>query len=154
MKRILAAMLIILVIPASSYGFPILYAGARQLQFGFEFRDSDAWHMQLGYGRFVTEELMLGAFLTYSDNHGTSWSMGGTMEHHFHLGTMTYPYIGGILMYEDYTSGNHVLFGPVVGFNHFLTDYFAIDLNARYLFSSDGRNQEDLEITGGLRVLF
>lgn len=153
MKKILAAILIILVIPASSYAFPMIYAGAQQLQFGFDFRESDDWNLQFGYGNFVTDELLLGALFTYSDNVNTTWSIGATMEHHFHLGTMTFPYLAAFLIYEDYDSGNHVRFGPAVGVNHFLTDYLSIDLSARYLLSTNSRD-EDLEITGGLRILF
>lgn len=153
MKKILAAMTIMLIMPVSSHAFPIIQEGAQQFQFSFDYKDTN-WDLEFMYGRFVTDELLLGALFTSTDNGESKWSIGLTMEHHFHLGTMTYPYVSALMLYEDYDTNDHVRFGPAAGLNHFLTDYLAIDLKARFLFSSNRNRSEDLELIGGLRVLF
>ncbi len=153
MKKILAAIFIILALPVWANAFPMIYAGSQQVQFGFEHRDDD-WLLEFGYGRFITDELLLGALFSYEDNARTIWSAGGTMELHFNLGTMTYPYFSIIAIYQDYDIDDHILFGPAAGINHFITDYLSVDIKARYLLSSESRYDEDLEIIGGLRVLF
>lgn len=154
MKKILAAMLIVtLVTSSAAYAYPMIYAGSRQIQFGFDYQDGD-WNLEFGYGRFVVDELLLGALFRYRDHDRTRWSAGGTMEFHFHLGTMTYPYIAFIALYEDYDYDDRFLFGPAAGINHFITDYLAVDLQARQFFSTEKGYDEKFEIIGGLRVLF
>jgi hypothetical protein len=153
MKKVLAALVITLILSAPVHAFPMIYAGAQNLQFGFESRDGD-WHLEFGYGNFVTDELLLGTFFSFTHNAIRTRSVGGTMEYHFHLGTMTFPYIAGIIMYEDYDTDQHFRYGPAVGVNHFIARYFSIDLRARYLFSSRTGREENLEILGGLRILF
>jgi len=153
MKKILAAVLITMALPVWANAFPMIYAGSQQVQFGFEYRDDD-WLLEFGYGRFITDELLLGALFSYKDNARTIWSAGGTMEFHFNLGTMTYPYFAITASYEDRDNYDHFLFGPAAGINHFITDYLSVDIKARYLFSSESRYDEELEIVGGLRVLF
>lgn len=153
MKKFLTLLIIALIIPVSSHAFPMLHAGSQQFLFSFDYKDDD-WNLEFMYGNFVTDELLLGAMFAASDNSRTKWSLGVTMEHHFHLGTMTYPYLAAIVLYEDYDTNDHVRFGPAAGLNHFLTDYLSIDLKARYLFSSNRRQEENLELIGGLRVLF
>ncbi len=155
MKNILVAIAIMLMVPVSVQAFPLLREGSQQFQFAFDYRDGD-WHLEFMYGKFVTDELLLGAMFSSSKSVHSRWSAGLIMEHHFHLGTMTYPYLSAIALYEDYDIDDHLRFGPAAGINHFLTDYLSIDLKARYLFSSD-RNRgpgEHLELLGGLRVLF
>lgn len=151
--HIIVVIAIFLMAPAYSHAYPIVHEGSRQFQFGFDYRDSD-WRLDFMYGQFVTDELLIGGLFSASDYAESIWSTGILMEHHFHLGTMTYPYVSAIALYEDYDSDNHIRFGPAAGINHFITDYFAIDLKMRYLFSSDPGQNEDLELMGGLRILF
>lgn len=153
MKQLLAAIVIILLIPSAGYAFPMVSAGKQHLQFGFESVDGD-WRVEFGYGRFFTDELLLGMLFTYERKPARATAVSGVMEYHFNLGTMTYPYLSAIVIYEDHPYNDYFRYGPAAGINHFLTPYLSLDLKARYLYSSDSRRDEDLEFIGSLRVFF
>ncbi len=151
MKKILVT-LMVLVMSASVYAFPMVQEGARELELDFLFRDSD-WTLGIGYGVFITDAILVGGKLDYNDA-ADIWRLGGKMEYHWNMGTMTVPYVAAVVAYEDYNIDTRFLYGPAVGIKHFITDYLAIDMRAEYLLSSEDWWEEELEITAGLRVLF
>ncbi len=152
MKKLLTAVTLVVMISASAFAFPMIQEGAREIDVSFYLRDGD-WSAGLGYGIFVTDEVLLGAKVDYVD-WADIWAIGGMAEYNWNMGTMTVPYAAGIVSYADYDVSDSFLFGPKVGVKQFITDYLAIDLNAQYLFSDDSDYDEDLEVSAGLRVLF
>ena len=153
MKKLLLAAVLVVMMTASSFAFPMIQEGAREIEFDFFYRDS-AWNLGLGYGVFMTDEILVGARLDYSDNAFSTWAVSGKAEYHWNMGTMTVPYVAAIVSYVDFDIDTMFLYGPAVGINHFITDYLALDLQARYLFSDEDFFDEELEIVGGLRILF
>ncbi len=151
MKKLLVAVMVVLM-SASAFAFPMVQEGARELELDFDYMDGD-WNLGIGYGVFMTDAILVGGRLDYWDAIDW-WQVSAKAEYHWNMGTMTVPYVAAMVAYLDYDVDSMMLYGPVVGIKHFITDYLAIDLNARYLFSDEDLWEEELEINAGLRVLF
>ncbi len=151
MKNLIVAAMVVMM-SASAFAFPMIQEGARELDLDFYFRDGD-WELGLGYGVFVTDEILVGGKVDYID-WADIWMVSGHAEYHWNMGTMTVPYAAAVLAYADFDIDTLFLYGPKVGIKHFITDYLAIDLNAQYLFSNEDFYEEEIEISAGLRVLF
>ncbi len=152
MRKLLVAVMVVM-LSASAFAFPMIQEGAREIEVDFYFRDGD-WNLGLGYGVFMTDNILVGAKIEYADNAFSTWTVSGKAEYHWNMGTMTVPYVALLVAYEDYDVDTRLLYGPAVGINHFITDYLAIDLQARYLLSDDDHYDEEIEVLAGLRVLF
>ena len=152
MKKLLLAAVLVVMMTASSFAFPMIQEGAREIELDFYFVDSD-WEIGIGYGVFMTDEILVGGRFDYIDWMDI-WMVSAHAEYHWNMGTMTVPYAAAVLAYADFDFDTLFLYGPKVGIKHFITDYLAIDLNAQYLFSNEDFYEEELEISAGLRVLF
>ena len=151
MKKILVT-LMVLVMSASVYAFPMVQEGAREMELDFSFQDSD-WQLGIGYGVFITDAILVGGKLDYLDWADT-WQLGGKIEYHWNMGTMTVPYVAAVVAYVDYDVDTMFLYGPAAGVKHFITDYLAIDIRAEYMLSSEDWYEEEIVISAGLRVMF
>lgn len=153
MKNLLVAVMVVLM-SASAFAFPMIQEGARELDLDFDFVVDGDWKIGLGYGVFMTDNILVGAKLDYADNASSTWKVSGKAEYHWNMGTMTVPYVAALVAYEDFDIDTRFLYGPAVGIKHFITDYLAIDLNAQYLFANEDFFEEELKVLAGLRVLF
>jgi hypothetical protein len=151
MKKLLVVLMAVM-LSAPAFAFPMIQEGAREMDLDFDYRDGD-WELGIGYGVFVTDNMLVGGRLDYVDWADT-WQLGGMAEYHWVRGEMTVPYAGVVVAYMDYDVDSIMFYGPKAGIKHFITDYLAIDLNAQYLFSDEEGYEEEIEVKAGMRVLF
>ena len=132
-----------------------------------------ALDLTVGYGVFMRDALEVGglvSYASYEDYGGTGidwkeWELGGFVEYHFDMASMTVPYIGARVAYAKYELGtwdeNAVVYGPRVGIKYFIADNVAVDIALTYLLASedifinDGVYEDnDLSVSFGIRAMF
>ena len=129
--------------------------------------------LELGYGVFVRDGVEVGGlvgYASYEDAGGPgddykAWLLGGFVEYHFDMASMSVPYVGARIAYANEEIGawdeSAFVYGPRVGVKHFIADNVAIDIALEYLLASedifvnDGVLEDnDLSISFGIRAMF
>ena len=152
------------------YAQPSIQEGTRELSLSGSWDPEGAAGatiaLDVGYGVFVRDLIEVGSLVSYaSDDIDTLWGLGGFVEYHFDMATMTVPYIGARFVYADYdnlvTDEGALEYGPRVGVKHFIADNVAIDIALQYMlatedvFVNDGVAEDtDLSIVFGIRAMF
>ncbi len=148
------------------YAQPSIQEGTRELSLSGSWDPEGAAGaaiaLDVGYGVFMRDLIEVGGLLSYADNGiVTTWGLGGFVEYHFDMATMTVPYVGLRIEYIDYDVDTTFQYGPRAGVKHFITDNVAIDIALQYtiagedIFNNDGTAEDtDLALVFGLRAMF
>ncbi len=129
--------------------------------------------LSFGYGVFIRDALEVGgllSYLSYEDAGGPGvdakgWELGGFVEHHFDMATMTVPYVGARVEYVKVELGSWdesaFVYGPRAGVKHFIADNVAIDIALTYMLATEDifinegvAEDSDLSLSFGIRAMF
>ena len=151
---------------------PTIQEGTRELliEGGWDSEGATGTELDLavGYGVFVRDEIEVGGTLSYESLSGGDlkvWELGGFVEYHFDMASMTVPYVGARVSYASYDQvvldDSVFKYGPRVGVKYFITDNVAVDVGLTYLFATeevfnnDGTLEDnDLSLSFGIRAMF
>ena len=149
---------------------PTIYEGTRELLIAGGW-DSDGetgteLDLTVGYGVFVRDAIEVGGTLGYESLSDGDWkvmAIGGFVEYHFDMASMTVPYVGAKIGYASYEVPDESVFeyGPRVGVKYFIADNVAVDVGLTYMlateevFVNDGVYEDnDLSLSFGIRAMF
>ncbi len=158
---------------------PVMHGGAREIGLRGHWDPNGAMGTEFdisgGYGFFPADNFLVGAsagYAMYQDSvSGMSaytrlWTLGGFMEYHFDIGTLTFPYAG---VEAGFASGKlsgagslgAFFYGPRVGMKYFISEKLAVDLALKYIMAADDiflnrgeMEDSDLFVTFGMRAVF
>ena len=170
-------MVMVAVLACGVYAQPSIEEGTRELSIAGawdpEGPTGTALQLTAGYGLFLRDALEVGASLgyeSYEDAGGSgvdlkAWQLGGFVEHHFDMATMTVPYIGARVGYLKAELGSWdesaFVYGPRVGIKHFIADNVAVDIGLEFMFATedmycnDGTYEDsDITLEFGIRAMF
>ena len=156
---------------------PAIQEGTRELLIGGGWDPEGAagteMDLEVGYGVFVRDAIEVGGLLGYTSyedayGSGNDWkvlAIGGFVEYHFDMDSMTVPYVGAEIGYTSYEAGtlddSAFVYGPKVGVKHFITDNVAVDAALSYMlatediFNNDGTVEDnDLSLSFSIRAMF
>ena len=176
MKKYLVAVMV-MAMATVVYAQPSIMEGTREFSISGGYDPDGAagseLDLTLGYGVFVRDALEIGGILGYMSYEGAGaaggdyklWALGGFVEYHFDMASMSVPYIGARIAYENYDTGvlddSSLVYGPRVGVKYFIADNVAIDIALQYLLASEEifvnegvAEDNDLSISFGIRSMF
>jgi outer membrane protein W len=128
--------------------------------------------LELGYGVFLRDGVEVGGLLGYTSYEDAGlggdlkvWALGGFVEYHFDMASMSVPYIGATVGYSNYDTGalddSSFVYGPRVGVKYFIADNVAVDIALEYLLASEDIfvnegvvEDNDLSLSFGIRAMF
>ena len=170
-------MVLVAAVAAGAYAQPAIQEGTREVLIDGSW-DPDGptgtvLDLTFGYGVFVRDAIEVGGQIGYSSTEDaggvgvdskTLW-LGGFVDYHFDMGTMTVPYVGADISYGNRELGtwdeSAFVYGPHVGVKHFITENVAVNIALQYLlatedvFTNDGTLEDnDLSLEFGIRVMF
>ncbi len=161
------------------YAQPSIQEGTRELflEGSWDSKGATGSEMDLtvGYGVFMRDQVEVGGFLEYSsveDAGGigsgvdaTLMGLGGLLEYHFDMASMSVPYVGFRVAYLSVEQGSFddsaITYGPRIGLKYFIADNVAIDIALNYTLSTEDIyvnegvvEDKDMSLQLGIRAMF
>ena len=175
MKKYLVAVMV-MAMATVVYAQPSIMEGTREFSISGGYDPDGAvgseLDLELGYGVFVRDAIEVGGILGYTSYEDAGfgddlkiWALGGFVEYHFDMASMSVPYIGATVGYANYDTGvlddSSFVYGPKVGVKYFIADNVAVDIALEYLLASEEifvnegvAEDNDLSLSFGIRAMF